>query len=131
MDEDTVRDKNKKALGEFLIIIFLLAIGFMRLLPQILMVYSAPERFLNEPFPEVIPLIFSLLYMISGIIAILSTKTGFLMAVPVIAFQFMVDCYVSILKEGIGIIPLLLIVYSLDILALIYIVYAMMKRRIH
>ncbi|MEM2561120.1 MAG: hypothetical protein QXT06_02145 [Candidatus Bathyarchaeia archaeon] len=126
MDKDTIY--KGRTLGEILIIIFLLAMGFMRLLPQLIIIYTAFEHFLSKPFPAAVPLILSILYVFSGTVMIISVRTGVFIAAPAVALQVLADCYVSIVKYGFHIIPLLLLIYSLDILVLVYLLYYVLYR---
>jgi len=118
-----------KTLSQILIIIFLLVMGSIRFIPPLIIVLSSLEFFLSNPFPETIYLALSALYIISGVLMILSVKAGSLATIPSIILQFSADCYMSVITLGLSSLQYQFLRYALDLIILAYLIYSLWVKR--
>ncbi|MEM1530353.1 MAG: hypothetical protein QXH19_03955 [Candidatus Bathyarchaeia archaeon] len=116
---------SQKTLSEILIIIFLVVMGLIRFLPQLMIVLSTLELFLNKPFPAIISLMLSALYITCGIMIIFSTKVGFSLSIPVIIAQFLANCYMTMLTYGLWFLEYIIFMHILDLIVLAYLIYSL------
>lgn len=120
----------QKTLSEILIIIFLMTMGLIRLVPQLVIILSTLELFLSKPFPTIISLILSSLYIVCGAIIIFSTKIGFSLSIPTIIAQFLANCYMTVLAYGIWFLEYTIFMHILDLLVVAYLIYSLITGKL-